>query len=178
MCRGLSSGVPCAAAGGAPRAWGVYWRTVVDSDGVDWRIPVPRFICRGRGPKGGAGKTFSVLPAKVVPRRRWSLPLALKAAELCEVSLRAALGFLSELGIIVEGRYLRRWLAVLGIACERLRQHPLPGVQIETGGRRRDQALELVRVCRDWQTSGSSPPEALVMAWQERYLVPLLAISL
>jgi hypothetical protein len=104
--------------------------------------------------------------------------LALKVAEWCEVSLRAALDSLSELGIIVEARQVRRWLAVLGIACERLRQHPLPGVTVEMAGRRRDQALELVRACRDWQTSGSSPPEGLVMAWQERWHRPLLDISL
>lgn len=102
------------------------------------------------------------------------MPLALKVASWCEVSLRAALDSLSELGIIVEARQLRRWFVVLGIACERLWQHPLPGVHVETAGRRRDQAFELVRVCHEWETSGGSPPRSLVMAWQERFLAPLL----
>ena len=104
--------------------------------------------------------------------------MALKVASWCEVSLRAALDALSEMGIIVEARQVRRWLAVLGIACERLRQHSLPGMSVETGGRRRDQALELVRVCREWPGTDSSPPEGLVMAWQERWHRLLLDISL
>jgi hypothetical protein len=150
----------------------------VDADGVAREILVPRFVCRGLGPKGGLGKTFSILPAQVVPRRKWSLPLALKVAKWCEVSLRAALDSLSEMGIVVEARQVRRWLAVLRIACERLRQHPLPGVTVEMAGRRRDQALELVRVCHEWETSGGSPPRSLVMAWQELFLTPLLDIRM
>ena len=104
------------------------------------------------------------------------MPLAVKVASWCEVSLRAALDSLSEMGIIVEARQVRRWLAVLGIACERLWQHPLPGVTVEMAGRRRHQALELVRVCHEWEASGGSPPRSLVMTWQERFLAPLLDI--
>lgn len=139
---------------------------------------MPRFVCRGLGPRGGGGRTFSVLPAKVVPRRRWSLLLALRVARWCRVSVRAALDFVSELGIVVEERYLRRWLSVLGVACERLHQHPMLGVSVTPGGRRRHQALEVVRVCGQWPSTDSSPPEALVMAWQERGLGLLLDVRL
>lgn len=157
---------------------GVYRRPVVDRDGLAWMIPVPRFLCHKRGPKRGGDTTFSVLPAKAVPRRRWSLPLAVMVAQWCERSVRAALDLLSELAIVVEERSLRRWLSVLGVACERLHQHPLAGLSVNPGGQRRDQAIELVRVCREWPGTDSSPPEALVMAWQDRWLGLLLDVSL
>ncbi len=151
--------------------WCVYRRTVVDERGLEWTILVPRFLCQRRGPKGSSERTFSVLPAQVVPRRRWALTLAVKVAEWCRGSLEAALDRLSELGVVAEARQLRRWLAVLGIACERLQQHPLPGVEVSTGGGRREQACELARVCGE-------APGTLVMAWQGRWLTPLLKISL
>lgn len=92
--------------------------------------------------------------------------------------MRAALDALSELGIVVEAWCVRRWLTVLGVACERLHQHPLPGASVTPAGRRRDQALELVRVCGQWCSTDSSPPEALIMAWQERRFGLLLDVRL
>ena len=69
-------------------------------------------------------------------------------------------------------------VAVLAIGCERLRQHPLDGVHVETSGGTLAQAVELARVCRDWETSGRGPPSSLVMAWQRHFGKPLLAIQL
>lgn len=62
---------------------GVYHRRVVDAAGalID-RLPVPRFRCRRRGPRQPDATTFSVLPATVVPRRHFSLPLMLRVFDL------------------------------------------------------------------------------------------------
>ena len=169
---------PICSGGRCATPWCVYRRTVVDEEGLAWRILVPRFFCRRRGPKGSNERTFSVLPASVVPRRRWALTLALRVAEWCRSSLATGLDRLSELGVVAEARQLRRWLAVLGIACERLRQHPLAGVNVTTGGRRREQACELARACRDWESSANGRAGSLVMTWQGRWLHPLLDIRL
>ncbi len=57
---------------------GLYYRSVVEADGsVIERFPIPRFRCRRRGPFQAKAATFSVLPAALVPRRRFSLPLML-----------------------------------------------------------------------------------------------------
>ena len=42
---------------------GLYFRKVVGRDGELWeRFPVPRFLCRRRGPGKPTAVTFSVLP--------------------------------------------------------------------------------------------------------------------
>ena len=57
---------------------GLYFRGAVDVGGaVHERFPVPRFLCRATGPQRPQAKTFSVLAADLVPRRRFSLPLML-----------------------------------------------------------------------------------------------------
>lgn len=119
-----------------------------------------------------------MLPANVVPRRGWALGLGLQVAGWCRERLCVALDALSELGLVVEARQVQRVVAVLALACERLWQHPLDGVQVETCGGRRAQAIELARVCRAWEASGSGPPDSLVMAWQRRFGSPLLRIRL
>lgn len=157
---------------------GVYSRWAVDEGGFSWQILVPRYLCRKCGPRRGGDRTFSVLPSRVVPRRRWSLGLGLKVAGWCRGGLRSALDALSELGLALEPLQALRIVAVLAIGCERLRQHPLDGVRVETSGGTLAQALDLVRVCHDWETSGRGPPSSLVMAWQRRFGKPLLATRL
>lgn len=62
---------------------GLYHRCVVDADGsVIERFPIPRFRCQRRGPFRSEAATFSVLPAELVPRRRFSLPLMLLIVDL------------------------------------------------------------------------------------------------
>lgn len=126
---------------------------------------VVRFLCRGRGPRKPAGRTFSVLPADVLPRRRWSLGWLVKVALWCSDSLVAGLDRLSTAGMVVEARQLTRLLTVLGVGCERLHQHPVVGLRVEMEGGRRRQAVALSRVCQAWQASGRGPPADLVMAW-------------
>jgi hypothetical protein len=73
LCRGTSCAV----------RHGVYYRRVVDVDGrLVKRLPVPRFRCRRRGSFEPAHRTFSVLPASAVSRRRFSLPLMLRIVDL------------------------------------------------------------------------------------------------
>jgi len=151
---------------------------VVDEDGVELLIPVPRFLCRRRGPRRVRARTFSVLPAEVIPRRKWCLSLLLKVALWCQESLTGALERLIRLGLVVEARQLERLLAVLGIACERLLQHPLDGVEVGSRQGRREQARELVAAVQGWSAAGRGPPGGLVMAWQERWGLPWLDIRL
>ena len=113
---------------------GVYGRWAVDEDGLLWRILVPRYLCRRRGPRRGGDRTFSVLPARVVPRRRWALSLGLKVAGWYRDGLSMALDALSDLGLTLERLQVLRIMAVLAIGCERLRQHPLDEVHVETSG--------------------------------------------
>ncbi len=62
---------------------GLYHRCVVDADGsLIERFPIPRFRCRRRGPLRAKAVTFSVLPAALVPRRRFSLALMLLIVHL------------------------------------------------------------------------------------------------
>lgn len=147
---------------GAP---GVYERAVVVDDGQERTVVVVRFRCRGRGPRRPADRTFSVLPADVLPRRRWSLGWLLKVALWCSDSLVAGLDRLSDAGMVVEARQLARLLTVLGVGCERLRQHPVVGLEIETEGGRRRQATALSRALNAWQAAGRGPPSELVMTW-------------
>ncbi len=147
---------------GAP---GFYERCVVDGEGAELWIPVLRFLCRGLGPKVATARTFSILPAEVVPRRRWSLSWMLKVALWCSESLVEAMEQLSEVGMAVEARQLSRVLEVLGIVCERLHQHPVEGVGIKATGVRTTQAAAVSSICQEWQAAGRGPPGELVMLW-------------
>lgn len=154
---------------GLCRAPGVYRRGVVDEQGDEVELVVVRFLCRGLGARRPAARTFSVLPADVLPRRKWSLGWVLKVALWCSDSLVAALDRLSAAGMVAESRQLARVLEVLGIACERLHQHPLLGLEVTPEGARRRQAGELRRVFGVWEASGRGPPSSLVMAWQRQW---------
>jgi hypothetical protein len=114
-----------------------------------------------------------VLPADVLPRRRWSLGWLLKVALWCSDSLVAGLDQLSAAGMVVEARQLTRLLTVLGIGCERLHQHPVAGLVVETVGGRRRQAVALSRAC---QADGRGPPADLVIAWYRQMKSLLLDV--
>jgi hypothetical protein len=157
---------------------GVYRREVVCSDGSEQTLVVLRFICRSRGPRRPAERTFSVLPADVIPRRRWSVGWLLKVALLCVESLEAGLDELSAAGMTVDARQAMRMLTVLGIGCERLHQHPVAGLEVEPVGGRRQQAGAVARACEVWQASGRGPPAAVVMAWFGQMRSPLLDVRL
>lgn len=157
----------------------VYWRRVIDENSLELSVPVPRFACHDRGPRRRLARTFSLLPAEVIPRRRWSLGWVLRVIVWVTVSQAEALRELSEAGQAIEHRQLRRWLKVLGIAVERLRQHPVSSaVQVETAGSRQQQAGALRRAFEAWQTAGRGSPGMLVMAWQERWQSLLFDIKL
>lgn len=89
----------------------------------------------------------------------------LRVAVWCSESLVKALLRLSEAGMIVEARQLSRVLHVLGISCERLHEHAMEGVEVEPGGGRLQEALELGAGISRWQREGRGPPGTLVMSW-------------
>lgn len=161
---------------GLCRAAGVYRRVVVDEEGVEVELVVVRFGCRGLGPRRPLARTFSVLPADVIPRRKWSLGWVLKVALWCSESLVAGLDSLCAAGMVVEARQLARVLEMLGIACERLHEHPLPGLEVTPVGARWRQAVELRRACVAWEASGRGPPSSLVMGWQRLWRSLLLDV--
>ena len=74
-------------------------------------------------------------------------------------------------GMVVEARQLSRVLQVLGIACERLHQHPVDGVEVEVeaGGSWRQRAATLPGVMSRWRAEGRGPPGSLVIAWNGRW---------
>lgn len=141
-------------------------------------IVVIRFRCRGRGPRTPKSRTFSVLPADVVPRRRWSLPWMLAVAWWCSDSLKAGFDQLTAAGMTVEARQLARVLRVLGVVCERLHEHPVEGVELSPLGSRRQQAAELRRAFLSWEASGRGPPASLVLAWNQQVGKLLFAVRL
>jgi len=157
---------------------GVYERTVVDESGTTLRVPVPRLVCRQLGPRKGRVRTFSVLPAGVIPRRRWCLELVLMVALWCQESLSEAADRLSERGLVVEARQVRRLLEVVGIAFERLIQHSLSDLTVAPVPGRRAQAGRLLSALQGWSAAGRGPPESVVMAWQERWGLGWLDIRL
>lgn len=132
------------------------------------KIVVVRFRCRELGPRQPAARTFSVLPADVVPRRRWSLLWMLTAALWCSDSLEAGLDRLSAAGTPADSRQLARVLRALGVACERLHEHPIEGGEVRPEGGRRQQATELRRAFLAWEVAGRGPPGSLVVAWNSR----------
>jgi len=100
----------------------------------------------------------------------------LKVALWCSDSLVAGLDQLSAAGMVVEARQLTRLLTVLGIGCERLHQHPVAGLVVETVGGRRRQAVALSRACQAWQADGRGPPAAVVIAWYRQMKSLLLDV--
>ena len=69
----------------------------------------------------------------------------------------------------VEARQLSRVLEVLGIACERLHEHPVEGFERRPIGTRRQQAVALSLECLSWERSGRGPPGSLVTVWSTEW---------
>ena len=157
---------------------GVYSRTTVDWKMQEILIQVARFLCRGKGPKVSEERTFSVLPAEVIPRRRWSVSLVLHVALWYSDSLRTALDRLSAGGHVVEAKQVYRLLKFLGLVLDRLREHPLKGIDVRPGGNLQKQIGELCSAFGMWKAVGPGPPGSLIVAWQQQYGSPLLKIRM
>lgn len=156
----------------------------MDADGrVYERFPVARFLCRRRGPERAAHRTFSVLPAGAVPRRRFSLGLMLWIVNLLTSgggTLRRTLDGLAALGresraeLLVEEAAPCRILRLFGAAYARLRSHPAPGFEArpDVSGLR-PQAREVARLLVEAGPRGS-PGVNLVLDFHRRWSPRLL----
>lgn len=136
---------------------GLYFRQAVDEGGAVYeRFPVPRFLCREKGPQRPEARTFSVLPAALVPRRRFSLPLMLWLLNLVlegGQSVRQALDRLAEacrqLGdpLCPDEAAVHRLIDLFSRAYQRLESFPLPGAELAGGIQgKRPQAGALCRL--------------------------------
>lgn len=157
---------------------GVYSRTVVDWKMQEIQVQVARFLCRRKGPKIAKERSFSVVPAEVIPRRKWSMRLILHVAFWYSDSLRTALDRLSAGGHVVEAKQVYRLLKFLGLVLDRLGEHPLSGLDVRPGGSLQKQIGELCSAFQMWKAVGPGPPGSLVVAWQQQYGSPLLRIRM
>lgn len=160
----------CAGAGCVVRH-GLYFRDAVGVDGSVDRLPIPRFRCQRRGPCESGPKTFSVLPACLVPRRRYSLALMLRILDLVATrpSIAAVLDELaagdrsaSEI-LLIDGVAVYRLLRLFARAygrLERLSRRPLP----EGRERLRARALAAARILAG--ESAPSTPGDRDRAWR------------
>ena len=158
---------------------GLYFRQVVDEDGTffEW-FPVPRFLCRRRGPGKPSAVTFSVLPAGLAPRRRWSVALMLWVAQLVLLAGRSIGGVQSELAalrreVIVDEVAIHRVVRVLAGCYARLLSFPVFGHSVTAGlVSVRDQAAEAVRVLTGM--GQRDPPAELVLSFHQTWFPNLL----
>ena len=145
---------------------GLYFRRVVDREGhVYEAFGVPRFLCRRRGPRRSRPVTFSVLPAVLVPRRRFSLALLRRIVLLVGEGTRRLGRVLDELAaadqggcdaLMFEEGVLRRSLRVFAAVYARLHSFPLKGLTLEAGLKTvRSQAVEVARRLEEFEPRGS-----------------------
>lgn len=153
---------------------GVYLRSVLLVYGMLIVIKVPRFRCLGRGPKRPKAATFSVLPTKVLPRRRWSLRMYLQVMRWARESSRNALEQLTDLAIVVDDWAVHRVKALAKAVCERLQSHSVEGYEVEIESKQDDHISKALDVFQ----RGTGPPSSLVLAWQRRWGQLLLDIKL
>lgn len=173
----------CRGAGCAVRH-GLYFRKVADRDGKIYKLfPVPRFRCQRKGPADRNAVTFSVLPAELVSRHRWSLALMLRVLKplLAGLSIGAVLDTFSEVfrqgqePCCPEVTSLYRVLRLFSTAYCRLQVAPLEGLLIEHGLRGlRPRAAALVRLMTEPQRKRGSP---VVLAFHRRYFPELLLVT-
>jgi hypothetical protein len=172
----------CEGAGCAARH-GLYLRGAADLGGAVYeQFPVPRFLCRRKGPQEPQARTFSVLPTALAPRRRFSLPLMLWLLSLVLERGRTVRQALDRLAESCRGQpggplcpdeaAVHRLIALLSRGFERLQSFPVPGWAPGAPVQgRRPQALALLRLlsrpCR-----GS--PFGLVPAFQRHHFPNLL----
>lgn len=169
----LCSGADCAV------RHGLYFRQVVDRDGPLYeRFPVPRFLCRRRGPDKPGDVTFSVLPAGLAPRRRWSVALMLWVAGLVLLAGRSIGAVQCELAalrdeVVVDEIAIHRVVRTLSGCYARLVSFPVSGRPVMPGlASVRGQAAEAVRVLTG--AGGRDPPAALVIAFHQTWFPNLL----
>lgn len=168
----------CAGAGCAVRH-GLYFRQVVDCQGQIYEaFPVPRFRCRRRGPRRAEAVTFSVLPAELVPRRRFSLPLMVWLVKGLSVAQRSVEQLLDALAaasqaapepLAPDAVVIYRILTLFSGVYWRWQTFPVPGVTLkargEDGRSRADAVAEAL--------SRASPP-TVVVSFHRRYFPNLL----
>ncbi len=169
----LCDGVDCAV------RHGLYFRQVVGVKGTRYEFfPVPRFLCRRKGPKNPVDVTFSVLPACLAPRKRWSVPLMAWVAKLVLVlgmsickaqSKLAALSF----EVVVDEVAIHRVIGIFEGCYNRLLSFPVPGFLVEPGVVLvREQATEALRVVT--MAGERDPPEDLALVFHEKWSPNLL----
>lgn len=168
----------CGGAGCAVRH-GLYFRQVVDRDGTLYEhFGVPRFMCRRKGPGKPTAVTFSVLPADLAPRRRWSVTLMLWVGELVLLAGRSIDAVQSELAalsseVIVDEVAIHRVVRMLAGCYARLLSFPVSGCSVMSGVVSvRDQATEAVRVLTG--AGQRDPPAELVLAFHQTWFPNLL----
>jgi len=171
----------CPLCGGAECAvrHGLYFRQVVARIGTLFeRFPVPRFLCRGRGPGTPSAVTFSVLPAGLATRKRWSVALMLWVAWLVLLAGRSIGTVQSELAalreeVVVDEVAIHRVVRTLAGCYARLLSFPVCGYLVMPGlVSVRDQATEAVRVLTG--VGGRGPPTELVVAFHQAWFPNLL----
>ena len=161
---------------------GLYFWCLVDVEGQTYqRFPVARFRCRRRGPDQARDVTFSVLPAGVVARRRFSLGLMSRMVEVVVGGKRtlrraldevAAAGSRGEEALLLEELTLYRVLLLFSAVYARLLSFPVSGVELSgtvQGVRRQAQQTAALLAA---QPRGS-PPQ-LVISFHRRYCPHLL----
>lgn len=158
---------------------GLYFRQVVTRIGTQFeRFPVPRFLCRRRGPDKPSDVTFSVLPAGLAPRKRWSVALMLWVAELLLLAGRSIGAVQSELAalreeVVVDEIAIHRVVRTLSGCYGRLLSFPVSGCSVMPGlASVRDQATEAVRALIE--VGGRDPPAAVVIAFHQTWFPNLL----
>jgi len=161
---------------------GLYFRSLVDLDSCLYeRFPVARFRCRRRGPQQPQDVTFSVLPAQVVARRRFSLPLMSWIVDLLgtgQSTFRQALDTLAALSqqendaLLVQELSLYRTLLLFCAVYARLLSFPLERLELQVGLTGvRSQALQVTQVLAG-EPRGS--PSRLVLDFHQHYFPHLL----
>lgn len=171
----------CPLCGGAECAvrHGLYFRQVVARIGTLFeRFPVPRFLCRRRGPGKPIAVTFSVLPVGLAPRKRWSVALMLWVAGLVLVAGRSIGAVQSELAalreeVVVDEVAIHRVVRMLAGCYARLLSFPVSGCSVTPDMVSvRDQAAEAVRVLTG--VGQRDPPAELVLAFHQTWFPNLL----
>lgn len=168
----------CGGSGCAVRH-GLYRRRVVDREGVVIPdFPVPRFRCRGNGPRVPAAATFSVLPSELVARRLCSLPFMLAVLQpflISGCSMRQVLDEIADsfrgaaVAWLAEATTIYRMVRLLARTHVELTSHPVLGLNLRRTTGLRKQAGQVVDLL---SPPGRSSP--LVLAFHSQYFPRLL----
>jgi hypothetical protein len=167
----------CGGSGCAVRH-GLYFRRVADRDGTVYEsFPIPRFRCRRRGPGKPEDVTFSVLPALLAPRRRWSVALMLwvvEQAAMLRRSISQVQTALAELPseVVVDEVAVYRVLHLFAALWSRLVSFPVQAAPVKSPVEGlRWQAAEAGRALLD---GARGSPAGIVLQFHETYHPNLL----